>query len=229
MPVPTPVQDAAVTGPQARHVIYLHGFASSAQSSKAAYFAARLRECGVVLETPDFNAPDFSTLTITRMVDQVLAAIAGVPDGPVALMGSSLGAFVAVQVATRSPRIDRLVLLAPAVDFGGGREITLGDRSYEEWRRTGVTNVFHYGFGRMFPVRYELYADACGYDCLNAWLTMPIQVFQGRKDTVVDPSAVEAWAAARPNVQLRFVDDDHQLGSSLEFIWDEMARFLDVE
>lgn len=210
-------------------VFYLHGFASSAQSSKAAFFGAKLREREVDFRTPDFNAPDFSTLTITRMVDQVLAEIASLSSGPVALIGSSLGAFVAVQVALKSPPVHRLVLLAPAVDFGAGREITLGDRTHEEWRRTGVTNVFHYGFGRMFPLRYDLYTDACAYDCMNAQLSIPIQVFQGRNDTVVDPAAVEQWASRRPNVELQMVDDDHQLGASLDFMWREMARFLSLK
>ena len=208
---------------------YLHGFASSAQSSKAAYFGAKLRERGVALHTPDFNAPDFSTLTVTRMVDQVMSDIAELPPEPVVLIGSSLGAFVAVQVALKSPRVDRLVLLAPAVDFAAGREVTLGDRSHDEWRRTGVTNVFHYAFGRMFPLRYDLYTDACGYDCMNAELSIPIQVFQGRNDTVVAPAAVEEWASRRPNVELQLLEDDHQLGASLDVMWAEMARFLDLE
>ena len=79
-------------------VVYLHGFASSARSSKAAFFAAKLAERGVTLETPDLNEPDFSTLTVSRMVAQVGEAI-DAADGPVALVGSSLGAFVAVQAA----------------------------------------------------------------------------------------------------------------------------------
>jgi predicted esterase YcpF (UPF0227 family) len=44
-------------------VLYLHGFASSPRSTKAEYFGDRLRPYGVELECPDFNLPDFSTLT----------------------------------------------------------------------------------------------------------------------------------------------------------------------
>jgi pimeloyl-ACP methyl ester carboxylesterase len=210
------------------HIFYLHGFASSARSSKAAFFAGKLRELGIDLYTPDFNEPDFSTLTITRMVDQVSRAIAELP-GPVALIGSSLGAFVAVQVALRHPdRIDRLVLLAPALDFGGNRMRSLGDAGLEEWQRTGRLNVFHYGYGRMMPVHYELYADARRHDCVNAALSMPIQVFQGRRDDAVDPDSVERWSRARPNVELHMLDDDHQLTASVGLIWEEMKRFLDL-
>ena len=56
-------------------VIYLHGFASSAQSGKATYLSARLRARGEEVVTPDLNLPDFSTLTVTRMLEQTHAIL----------------------------------------------------------------------------------------------------------------------------------------------------------
>lgn len=211
------------------YVIYCHGFASSARSSKAAFFGSKLAASGVAVDIPDFNEPDFSTLTIGRMVDQVGTRIESLGQVPVVLIGSSLGAFVAVQTALRyPPRVERMVLLAPALDFTGRRMDTLGDRGVDEWQRTNRLDVFHYGYGRIMPVHYELYADARRYDCLRAKLTMPVQVFQGRRDTAVDPETVERWAAARPTVELHMLDDDHQLLASLEYIWREVSRFLRV-
>jgi fermentation-respiration switch protein FrsA (DUF1100 family) len=83
-------------------------------------------------------------------------------------------------------------------------------------------DVLHYAYGRVVPLEYTLYADAQSYDSLNASLDIPIQVFQGRRDTAVDPSTVERWAAARPNVELHLLDDDHQLGGSLDSIWSRL-------
>lgn len=210
------------------HVFYLHGFASSASSTKAGFFAAKLREHGLTLHTPDLNQPDFSTLTVTRMVEQVTAGIDAMPDGgKVVLIGSSLGALVAVHVGLKRPdRVARMILLAPALEFGGNRTRQLGDRPLDQWQATGATNVFHFGYGRLMPVGYELFADACGYDCTDVVLTMPIQVFQGSGDTVVELASVERWAGARPNVELHVVADDHQLAASLDYIWAEMKRFL---
>ena len=211
------------------HVFYLHGFASSAQSSKAAFFRSRLAEVGVPLTAPDFNEPDFATLTVTRMIEQVKREMDRVGDTPVALMGSSLGGFVAVQVALRYPAdVDRLILLAPALDFGGNRMKDLGDRGIEEWQRTNRLDVFHYGYGRMMSVEYELYADARRYDAIEAQLRLPIAIFQGRRDTAVDPETVRRWASVRPNVRLHELDDDHQLLSSLDHIWSETAVFLNL-
>jgi hypothetical protein len=212
------------------HVFYLHGFASSARSSKAAFFAARLGAAGIALHTPDLNQPDFSTLTVTRMVEQVVRAIDAVPMEPIVLVGSSLGAFVAVQVALLRPaRIARMILLAPALDFNGNRMSSLGGAGLADWKRTDRLEVFHYGYGRMMPVHYQLYADACGYDCVNAALTMPIQVFQGRRDSAVDPESVERWARGRPNVELHMLDDDHQLTASVDYIWRAVSLSLSVE
>jgi len=211
------------------HIFYLHGFASSARSSKAAMFKAKLEERGVPLHIPDFNEPDFSTLTISRMVGQVRNAIESLDRGraPVALIGSSLGGFVAVQTAVAMPdRIAKLVLLAPALDFDGNRLRNLGDRGVDEWRRTNRLEVFHHGFGRLMPVHFQLYTDAQGYDALDARVEMPIQIFQGRNDTAVDPAMVERWARARPNARLHLLDDDHQLTASFEYIWTESSRFL---
>jgi hypothetical protein len=205
-------------------VIYLHGFASSAQSSKALYFAEKLRRCGIDLLIPDLNEPDFTTLTITRMLEQVAALIEERPGVPVTVIGSSLGAFVAIQTAVRhSDRIVRLILLAPALDLGTGPP---GDRTVAEWKRTRRMDVFHYAYGRIMPLDYALYADAQTYDSMNACPAMPVQVFQGRWDTAVDPSTVQRWAAARPNVEFHMLDDDHQLGGSLDYIWSHVEKPL---
>lgn len=208
-------------------VFYLHGFASSAKSSKAAFFAAKLKDRGIGFHAPDLNAPDFSTLTVTRMLEGVSGAIDG-STGGVALIGSSLGGFVAVQAALQRPdRVERLVLLAPALDFGGNRMKELGDGGLRRWKDTNRLDVFHYGYGRIIPVHYELYEDAQRYDS-RAPLHLPVQVFQGRRDTAVDPETVERWASGRPNVELHMLDDDHQLLGSLEHIWREMQPFLSV-
>src|SRR6478736_8940327 len=165
LPLPPRVPDQALR----MHLVYLHGFASSARSSKAVWLGERAAEHGLTLVTPDFNQPDFEHLTITRMLAQVAEVIERLPAGPVALIGSSLGGFVAVQAARQlSRRIDRLVLLAPALDFSANRLRDLGDRGVDDWRRTGVLNVFHYGFGRLMPVHFGLYEDAAGYDALDA-------------------------------------------------------------
>lgn len=210
-----------------RHVVYFHGFASSPGSSKAQRFAAELARHGVGFSCPDLNEPAFETLTVTRMLDQARAAIAQ-SSGPVALFGSSLGAFVALHAADQdlTGKVDRLVLMAPALDFGGNRLRQLGEHGIDEWRASGRLSVFHYAFNEPRDVHFGLYEDAARFDAFAVTLTKPTLVFQGRHDASVDPAMVERWAATQPSVDLRLLDDDHQLTASIETLWGESEEFL---
>jgi pimeloyl-ACP methyl ester carboxylesterase len=202
------------------HVIYLHGFASSPASSKAQRFGRELTVRGVSFDCPDLNLPEFRSVTVSRMVEQTQALIDQAPAKPIALVGSSLGALVALHAAAAP--VDRLILLAPAVD----RLRQLGGYSVEEWRRRGSIPFFHYALNRQEEIDAALLEDAERHDAFALNLTLPILVFHGRHDASVDPAAVERWAAGRPNVDLRMLDDDHQLSSSVDQIWDESERFL---
>ncbi|HEX5216802.1 MAG TPA: YqiA/YcfP family alpha/beta fold hydrolase [Vicinamibacterales bacterium] len=211
------------------HVLYLHGFASSPQSSKAARFERELAAHGIGCSCPDFNQPAFETLTVSRMLDQTRAAIAVAPPGAIGLIGSSLGAFVAVHAANdpaMRARIARLILLAPALDFGGNRLRQLGDHGIEEWRRTGKLQVFHYAHNEPRDVGFALYEDAARYDAFVVEPAMPTLVFQGTRDASVSPDMVRQWCAGRPSIDLRLLDDEHQLTASMDGIWAESARFL---
>jgi pimeloyl-ACP methyl ester carboxylesterase len=213
------------------YVFYLHGFGSSPESGKASFLRDRLSPVGLALHTPDFNQPDFTSLTATRMIAQLRAAIDALPDGPVAIFGSSLGGFVAIHAAAGQPAgsahpITRLVLLAPAVDFASGRDGWLTAAELDDWRRTNRRDVFHYGYGKTLPLGWALYEDAHSYDAFAARFETPTLVFQGSRDEVVNPERVKAWAAQRPNVTLRMVDDTHQLQDSLPAIWQDSAPFL---
>jgi uncharacterized protein len=216
--------------PPIRHAIYLHGFASSPGSSKARRFAGELAARGVGFSCPDFNLPRFETLTVSRMLGQVAGTMAAVANGPVTLIGSSLGAFVAIHAAAqdRTGLVDRLVLLAPALDFGGNRLRRLGEHGVEAWRRTGRLRVFHYSANEEREIGFTLYEDAARYDAWSSTLAVPTLVFQGRRDETVDPAMVERWAAGQPRVALRWLDDGHQLAESIDVIWSESAEFFGV-
>lgn len=218
-----------------RHVLYLHGFASSAQSSKAAFFSRCLAGHGLRLITPDFNQPDFEHLTITRMIGQVRDVLTGLAPAPVTLIGSSLGAFVAVHAAEAqerwglSARIESLVLLAPALDFGRTRLAEMGEAGVAHWKATDRLEVFHHAFGRTMPLRYALYDDAGRYDSFALRLDLPTIIFQGTRDEIVNPRVPAEWANGRTNVQIHLLDDDHQLLSSLDAIWTATFNFLQTD
>jgi pimeloyl-ACP methyl ester carboxylesterase len=215
------------------YIFYLHGFASSPQSSKAVFLSARLAADGIALHCPDLNQPEFSTLTVSRMLQQVEKRIAALPPGEVVLIGSSLGGFVAVEAARRQVSnarhpISRLILLAPALDLEWERWAEVGPGGIDRWRRSRTIEVFHYAHNRPERLTFAFYEDAVHYRPAAARLPLPILIFQGRHDESVDPSAVERFAHAQPDATLHLLDDEHQLKGSLDVIWRETARFLSL-
>jgi pimeloyl-ACP methyl ester carboxylesterase len=217
-----------------RHAVYLHGFASSPRSSKATWFVRRAREAGWLATAPDLNLPDFESLTISRMIEQVDALLRALPDGPVALAGSSLGGMVALHAAAarqaspdaaRHP-IEKLVFLAPAFDLIASLEAEFGPAALDEWRRTDALAVFHYGDQRTRKLRWAFFEDARRHDAFAVDLAVPTLVYQGRRDQAVDAHMVERWASTRPSVTLHLLDDDHQMLASLDPMWEGIQQFL---
>ena len=223
MPLPSRMSAPDLIPPQ---IFYLHGFASSPKSTKVRYFAERLREHGIELRCPDFNQPDFTTLTLTRMLDQLRAELSAV-DEPVTLFGSSLGGTLAILAAERfASAVERLVLMAPAVMFAKPGHHLLPPERIDEWRRRGTLPFFHYADNAERELAIAFYDDSLRYDAFNAVVRQPALVFQGLHDTSVDYRTVEAFARTRPNVTLSLLDDDHQLIASLPRMWDDVQAFL---
>lgn len=212
--------------------VYLHGFASSPRSSKATFFVERFARAGIPFFCPDLNGPEFATLTVSRMLAQLDEQIAALPPGDVVLIGSSLGGFVAVEAAARAgdPRhpISRLVLLAPAVELEWNRWSELGSGGIDRWRKDGSVEVFHYALDAPERLRFGFYEDAAQYDPASRRLEQPMLIFQGRQDESVSPDVVERFSRRQPHATLHMLDDTHQLKNSLEFIWDETARFINA-
>lgn len=214
------------TTSRSAHIVYLHGFASSAHSTKAAYFADRLASFGVALRCPDFNLPDFETLTITRMMAQLAHELDDLRGGSVTLIGSSLGGALAILAADKLARVDRTVLLAPAVMFAKPGHHLLPPERIDVWRHQGSMRFFHHAYDEERALRYAFYDDSLNYDPMAARLTQPTLIFQGLRDASVDHRTVEHFARSRPNVQLSLLEDDHSLVGSLPRIWEGMAPFL---
>ena len=154
---------------------------------------------------------------MTRMLDQLAAELAAL-DGraPATLFGSSLGGTLAILAAARlAAKVERLVLLAPAVMFAKPGHHLLPPERIAEWRRRGALPFFHYAYNEERLLNFAFYEDSLRYDAFNAAFTQPTLIFQGLRDASVDPRTVEAFARTRPNVTLSLLEDDHQLMASL--------------
>jgi len=211
-------------------VVYLHGFASSPKSTKVGYFTERFREHGVDLRCPDLNQPSFETLTMTRMLEQLQRELDARAPARATLIGSSLGGTLAILGAAQfAARIDRLVLLAPAVMFAKPGHHLLPPERIDEWRRRGALPFFHYADGAERELSFAFYEDSLRYDAFSAAFQQPAMIFQGIHDASVDCRTVEAFAKTRSNVTLSLLDDDHQLIASLPRMWSDIRAFVGLD
>jgi pimeloyl-ACP methyl ester carboxylesterase len=203
-------------------VLYLHGFASGPSSNKARYFQQSLECAGATVLIPDLAQGDFEHLTITGQLGVIDQMVGG---EPAALVGSSMGGYLAALYAGRHAAITRLVLLAPAFGFARRWPDWLGADAFEEWRRSGWMEVFHYAENRRCRLSYALLDDAARYENYPDF-AQPALIFHGIHDEAVPVEYSRHFAAEHPNARLEILDSGHELLDVLDDIGPKASRFL---
>jgi pimeloyl-ACP methyl ester carboxylesterase len=206
--------------------IYLHGFASSPSSTKAVFFRERLEQLGHTVLVPALDEGDFEGLTISRQLAVVRRAL-DTFSGPCALIGSSMGGYLAALAAMTEPRVERLVLMAPAMDMRARWAVRFGADRLAFWKAKGAVPTYHHAHREERLIGYGLYEDMAGHDS-NPAVHVPTLAFMGRSDQVVEPEAVEQWATRQASVKLRWLDSGHELVDQLETLWTESVAFLSL-
>jgi uncharacterized protein len=207
--------------------LYLHGFASGANSRKANFFLDRYAQQGVQLVVPDFNAGGFTDFTISRQLAQAASYLT---DEPVTLIGSSLGGWVSLLLAEKYPQIERLILLAPALGFPQPWLSRLDPAALQTWQTEGFWPVYHYIEKLEIPLAYNFVLDAQQYLQTEFQRSLPTLIFHGINDEVVPIKLSRQYASDRSHsvsggesmVTLHELDSDHGLGNVLPQIWQEM-------
>ena len=172
------------------HFLYLHGFASSPQSSKAQFFRKRFAEKGLALEIPSLDGGDFTHLTITGQLEIIDVAVGGQPT---VLIGSSLGGYLAALYAARHANIGKLVLMAPAFEFPRRWRERYSPEELARWQREGAVPVFHYGYNREVPLGYQFLEDSQNYED-EPEFAQPALMLHGSRDPVVPASTLDSLA-----------------------------------
>lgn len=189
--------------------LYLHGFASSPGSAKAVAVKAALQARGASMDVPDLNVPDFTRLTIAAMVAEAERHL----KPPAVLWGSSLGGYLAALLASRQPEaVQKLVLMAPAVEFPVAYPARVAE-ARPVWARGGTVQVFHHAAKRELPLAGDLVHD-CENWPVNPRVRCPALVFAARRDEVIPLPSIERWVAEQPHARLVVLDDVHDLNAS---------------
>ncbi|MBT3391992.1 MAG: alpha/beta fold hydrolase [Chloroflexi bacterium] len=88
------------------NLLFIHGLEGSSQGMKAAYLRDRF---------PDVHTPDF-TGSLDQRMGKLLSILQSHPEDNWTLIGSSFGGLMAALYAKMHPqRLDKLILLAPAL------------------------------------------------------------------------------------------------------------------
>jgi pimeloyl-ACP methyl ester carboxylesterase len=207
--------------------LYLHGFASSPQSTKARYMQKKFAELGLALDVTDLNLTDFSTVTLSEQLAYLNLTYLSNGE-PMVVIGSSLGGFLAIQLAAQNPLVEKIVLLAPAFGFSQRIAKALGAENVAKWQVDGSREFYHYGLKRNVNLQFRFFVDAQNYSEENLTRSLPMLIFHGVHDDVVPAALSEEFAKRRSQVTLKLLDDDHALGNDLDSIWQDTKNFLGI-
>jgi pimeloyl-ACP methyl ester carboxylesterase len=206
-------------------LLYLHGFASGPSSHKARVLSERFAAIGVGMEIPDLTPGDdgFERSSPSSMLAVAEATLAR-GDPPHAIIGSSLGGYLAALAASRDPSIERLVLMAPAFRLFERWEQRLTPEELASWRRDGLETM-HFASNRRRRIDWQFFEDARRQPAFPA-VRVPALCIAGTRDDTVPLADVEAFVARTPTARLMPVEDGHDLAASLDRIFEESRTFL---
>jgi pimeloyl-ACP methyl ester carboxylesterase len=203
-------------------VVWLGGFMSDMAGTKAQALADWALGSGRAFLRFDYlghgeSSGAFRDGTISRWREDALAALEALTDGPLVLVGSSMGGWIGLLLARARPnRVAGFIGLAPAPDFteklmwpafDAAQRATILDR--------GVLHLPSQ-YGEPTPITRALIEDGRHHTLLDAPipLTCPVRILQGMEDPDVPWShalkLVEALQSR--DVRLHLIKDgDHRL------------------
>lgn len=212
--------------------IYLHGFASSPQGTKAQYFRNCFENLQIQVKSPDLNQGDFFNLTLTRQLELIETAYihrfnqSEFKD--ITLVGSSFGGLTAAILAQRHLQVNRLVLLAPAFNFHVHLSNLLGEDKIQQWKADRSWLFFHYGENRDLRLNYNFWPDLLQYRDESFSREIPTLILHGIDDDVIPIRSSREFASQRPWVKLQELESDHGLGNMVVEIWQAIQGFCQI-
>jgi pimeloyl-ACP methyl ester carboxylesterase len=177
--------------PGRAEVVWLGGFHSDMLGEKASVLHGACRAAGRRFVRFDYfghgeSSGEFGQGTIGRWRSDALAVVDRLTEGPLVLVGSSMGGWMALLVALARPeRVKGLVLLAPAPDFTD----RLMWASFDESQRR---QIMEEGFWTRpsdydpagYPITRELIVEGREWNVLDGEIAIdvPVRILQGGLD-----------------------------------------------
>jgi pimeloyl-ACP methyl ester carboxylesterase len=208
-------------------VVWLGGFRSDMAGSKAQTLADWAVAKGRGYLRFDYfghgeSAGDFAEGTVTRWRLDALAVIDQLTEGPLILVGSSMGGWLACLVALARPeRVAGLVLIAPAADFTERLIWAEMDAAARRAVETEGVWLRPSDYGDPYPITRALIEDGRRWSILPGpvGVTAPVRVLQGGADPDVPWRHALALVEAIEAEDVVFTlirDGDHRLSRAAD-------------
>jgi pimeloyl-ACP methyl ester carboxylesterase len=212
-------------------MFWLGGFMSDMEGSKATALASLARDTRRPNLRFDYSghgksSGDFLDGTISRWLEQAIHMFITRTGGKRIIVGSSMGAWLALLLARMlmhddpqaAKRIAGLVLIAPAVDM---TQDLMWERYSEDARDQLVTQRIYMepsGYGDPYPITLDLIEDGSRHLLLEEGLSLriPIRILQGSADVEVPPThALRVFSALQgPDIMMTLIKGgDHRLST----------------
>jgi pimeloyl-ACP methyl ester carboxylesterase len=203
--------------------VWLGGFKSDMAGTKAQALAEWARARGQAFIRFDYSGHGqsggrFEDGAISDWLGDALAIIDARTEGPLVLVGSSMGGWIALLAAReRTERVTGLLLIAPAADFT--ERLMWGAFSpqvRDEIERTGRWERPSAYDPEPYVITRRLIEDGRRRLVMDAPIPFagPVRILQGGRDPDVPPAHAEALASLIRAPDLRFdliADGDHRL------------------
>lgn len=203
-------------------VVFLPGFRSDMAGEKATALAAHCAARAQAMLRFDYSAHGasggrFEDGTIGRWAADALAIIDQVSEGPLVLVGSSMGGWIALLAARARPeRIAALVGIAAAPDFT--EKLMWQAMSFEQRATLMSTGVLHVPsqYGDPYPITRALIEDGRSHLLLSEPIAVdcPVRLLHGQRDPDVPWEFALRIAEQLTSQDVRVMlvkDGDHRL------------------
>ena len=205
--------------------IYLHGFASGPGSNKAKAFKKRFDELGISIHVPDLQQGDFENLTLTGQIELVQGIIDKNKGQSFALIGSSMGGYLASLIAQTRESVKALFLMAPGFNF------------LNRWRKKldiskttdELIPVFHYRYNKEVRLNTYLFRDAETWESLPLDRKIPTFIVHGLHDETIDIEESRNFVRKKSFCSLKELDSDHGLLSCIDSIIEDSLGFFNQQ
>lgn len=214
--------------------VWLSGFKSDMSGGKAQAVFAWAQEAGYGALLLDYSGHGesggrFEEGTISRWREDALAVIDTQTEGPLILVGSSMGGWMALLAALARPERTRaLVLIAPAPDF-------TEKLMWPEFTPQQQNEILQEGFtlrpsdyGEPYAITRALIEDGRKWSLLDAPIAFdgPVRILQGMEDPDVPwghALALTKTLTAPDTILTLIKDGDHRLSRD-----EDIVRLLNV-